>query len=487
MNDQDLHALLSSRPGGSPRSRLISGTPERSAKKDIPIVQHMNSECGLLSPLAGAIVHEAKRKLGSRESNAQNEISEGTISGAVDEVSRGKGVEIDDIARANIIVHLKQDLEGWGLLQTLIDHPEVTDIHCYDYRTVVLQRGKKSELTGLQWPTFEAYSSFIDRVLLKLGKSLSTQQHTVDAAFPDGKRICAMHQSVCGSRGPLLTIRIPRINNLTPQMLLDYEVAPPLIIKYLCALISTAEHTVIVSGETGTGKTTLIRCLGTQFRDDESIVAIEDTPEVNYEHTFFRSLVARSANTEGLGEVSLQEHIKAALRLCPTRVILGEMRTPEAAESFLESTQAGHCGLSTVHARNARETLTRLESLLGRAQRGVTIDIIRQQLSLAVDVVVWMMRERGSGAVRIGEVLEVGSFVEGNIQLRPLFRLAETGETPHWELLSWASNYDEALTKRGINLGEQRKQLGFDGLPQHELLLEEPAEGARERTRTWRK
>ena len=416
-----------------------------------------------LSPVATAVLRESRRELGNQDSDGDGEhhVSEETIAKAVDKVCSSRGLTIDDIVRAEIIVHLKRDLLGWGVLQALIDNPEVTDIHCYDYQTVVLQRGKMSEATGIHWPTKEAYSTFIDRILFRLGKSLSNQQHTVDASFPDGKRICAVHESVCGSRGPLLTIRVPRVSEATLESLVSYQVAPPLIVNYLAALTRTCEHTFIISGETGTGKTTLMRSLGTQFRSDEAIIGVEDTPELNYQHPYYRSLVSRPSNTEGVGEVTLQEHIRTTLRLCPTRVILGEMRTPEAAESFLEAAQTGHSGMSTIHARNARETLTRLESLLGRAQRGVSMEIIRQQIALAVDVVIWQCRERGSGKVRMAEVIEVGHYVEGSIQIRPMFRLAEPGDNPQWEVLSYASYFEEVLERNGIFLGDAPKFLGF--------------------------
>ena len=149
--------------------------------------------------------------------------------------------------------------------------------------------------TALRWPNKEAYKTFIDRQLFQLGKSLTNQQHTIDAAFPDGKRICAMHESVCGQRGPLLTIRIPRVREIALEMLVENQVAPPLIVDYLAALTRSCEHTMMVAGETGTGKTTLLRCLGTQFRPDESIISVEDTPELNYDHQYYRSLVSRPA------------------------------------------------------------------------------------------------------------------------------------------------------------------------------------------------
>jgi pilus assembly protein CpaF len=230
------------------------------------------------------------------------------------------------------------------------------------------------------------------------------------------------------------------------ENIVSYQVAPPLIVNYLASLVRSGLATMMVAGETGTGKTTLIKCLATQFGADESIVAVEDTPELNFGHPYFRSLVSRAANAEGVGEVTLQEHIKTTLRMTPTRVILGEMRTPFAAEAFLESAQTGHVGMSTVHARNARETLVRLESLLGRAQKSVAIDIIRQQ---------------STGKPRIAEIIEVGHFVEGTIQVRPMFSLIKQGQRPVWRVDSWTSNFDEQLKADGVNLGESPQEITF--------------------------
>jgi len=423
---------------------------------------------GRLSPLASTILREARRELGSdynlQQVQSQNEgIAEDSIVKAVDKVVKRRNDTLDDIERANIIIHLQKDLMGWGVLQPLIDNREVTDIHVYDYQTVVLQRGKISETTGIHWPNQQSYISFLDRLLMRLGKSLSTQQHTVDASFPNGTRICAVHDSVCGARGPLLAIRVPRVVDVSLEGMVSYQVAPPLLINYLASLTRSGMATMMIAGETGTGKTTVIKCLGTQFGTDESIIAVEDTPELNFQHPYFRSLVSRPANIEGVGEVTLQEHIKTTLRMTPTRVILGEMRTPWAAEAFLESAQTGHVGMSTIHARNARETLVRLESLLGRAQKSVSIDIIRQQIALAVDCVVWLFREKETGKPRIGEIVEVGHFVEGVIQVRPMFTMVKTGERPLWRVDSWSSNFDDILSQDGIYLGDSAQEVGFGG------------------------
>lgn len=418
-----------------------------------------------LSPTAATVMREVRRELGSDMSLQQQmnnpAMTEKVIASAVDRVLKKRGESLDDIERANLIISLQKDLVGWGVLQPLIDNKEVTDIHVYDYKSVVLQRGKVSELTGLSWPNHQAYVTFLDRLLLRLGKSLTTAQHTVDGSFPNGTRLCAVHESVCGQRGPLLCIRVPRISEVALENIVSYQVAPPLIVNYLACLVRSGVATMMVAGETGTGKTTLIKCLATQFGPDESIVAVEDTPELNFSHPYFRSLVSRAANAEGMGEVTLQEHIKTTLRMTPTRVILGEMRTPFSAEAFLESAQTGHVGMSTIHARNARETLVRLESLLGRAQKSVAIDIIRQQIALAVDSIVWLIREKSTGKPRIAEVIEVGHFVEGSIQIRPMFTLIKQGARPVWRVDSWSSNFDEQLKADGIHLGDSPQEISF--------------------------
>ena len=417
-----------------------------------------------LSETGNRVLKEARSELGellNKEKESNKAIDESTIIKAVEKVIEKNEVSLPDLEKATIIIHLQKDLLGWGVLQPLIDNPEVTDIHVYDYATVVLQRGKVSERTQYRWPSKQVYIAFIDRLLLRLGKSLSTQQHTVDAALPNGIRICAIHESVCGSRGPLLSIRVPRVSKVSLESIVSYQMAPPLIVRYLAALVKCGICTFMIAGETGTGKTTIMKCLATQFGETESIVAVEDTPELNLQHEYFRSLVSRPPNTEGKGEVTLQEHIKTTLRMTPNRVLLGEMRTPFAAEAFLEGVQTGHVGMSTIHARNARETLTRLEGLLGRAQQSVSTEILRQQIALAVDVVVWLFREKETGKPRVGEIIEVGHCVEGVIQTRPMFSILKTGKDPLWRVDSWASFFDEELAEYGIFLGDAPPEISL--------------------------
>ena len=287
-----------------------------------------NTNRGELSPLASTVLRESRRELGS-DFNLQNNESGGSIDeadivNAVDRVLTRRSETLDDIERANIIIHLQKDLMGWGVLQPLIDNREVTDIHCYDYKTVVLQRGKVSETTGLHWPNHQAYVSFIDRLLLRLGKSLSTQQHTVDASLPNGIRICAIHESVCGQRGPLLCIRVPRVMQTSLESIISYQVAPPLIVNYMASLTRSGLVTMMVAGETGTGKTTLINALSAFIDICERVVTIEDAAELQLQQPHVISLEKRPANIEGKGEINIRDLVVNSLRMRPDRIVVGE-------------------------------------------------------------------------------------------------------------------------------------------------------------------
>ena len=448
------------------QGKIRNGTIPNADSATIDAIESEDLEPGkigtslLLTPIEQQALNLTREILAGRENRHKlSNLTEEILADEIGEACTKLNIELTDIERSRIASFLKADLFGWGILQPLIDDPSVTDIHCYDYNTIVVQHGKETEPTNYSFANAVTYRNFLDRILLMMGSNLSTQKHTVDGAFPNGIRICAIHDAVCGSRGPFLTIRIPRIKKVSIENLVKYGVAPPFIVNYLGALVETRAHTIIVSGETGTGKTTMVRCFGSRFQPGESIIGVEETPELNYQHPYYRSLVSRKANSEGVGEVTLQEHIRSTLRLCPTRVILGEIRTPKAAEAFLEATQTGHAGLSTIHARNASETITRLEALVGQAQRGVNTDVIRQQIALAVDVICWCLRERESGAVRLGELIEVGGFSEGNVQVRPMFKLIQEGKHPMWEVQSLSSNFDKVLEKKGLKLSEVSKQL----------------------------
>jgi pilus assembly protein CpaF len=203
--------------------------------------------------------------------------------------------------------------------------------------------------------------------------------------------------------------------------------------------------TLMIVGEVGTGKTTLARALAAAVPADESILVIEDTPEIRLEHPHVRYLCTREANTEGTGRVAPSECIRAGMRMAMNRIIFGEIRDAEAAEAFIDVCSSGHPGLSTIHARSAAETITRLELFLGRAQRGVLRAVVAEQIATAVQAIVFVNICKETGRRRIIEVKEIGPVADGVIRQRDIFRYQVQRGVPSWRVINRVSAHRELL------------------------------------------
>jgi pilus assembly protein CpaF len=179
----------------------------------------------------------------------------------------------------------------------------------------------------------------------------------------------------------------------------------------------------------------------------ESILVIEDTPEIRLEHPQVRYLTTREANTDGAGRVSPSECIRAGMRMAMNRIIFGEIRDAEAAEAFIDVCSSGHPGLSTIHAKSASEAVTRLELFLGRAQKGVTQAVVHQQIATAVQVLVFINICSQTGKRRIFEVKEVAGASDGNLRQREIFRYTPKDGTPQWSVVNKVSAFRDALDR----------------------------------------
>jgi pilus assembly protein CpaF len=182
--------------------------------------------------------------------------------------------------------------------------------------------------------------------------------------------------------------------------------APKPVLEYLKRIVDLG-YTVLVAGSVGAGKTTLVRALTSEIQQTDSILVIEDTPEVRVEHPNVRYVHTREANMSGAGLVNMADCIRASLRMAMDRIILGEIRDPEAAEAFIDVCVTGHPGLSTIHSRNSKDALSRLLTLLSRNQPGVARSAISDQISAAVQVVVFLKYCDKTGERRIAEVREI--------------------------------------------------------------------------------
>lgn len=309
----------------------------------------------------------------------------------------------------------------------------MNDIIIRRFDDVSVQVNRRNVQTDLAFPDHESYVSFIESLLARVGKACTTAQPIVDAMVAPAVRACVTHESFSPSgSGPLCTLRIARHRSVSLAGLGAAGLAPLPLLEYLAEIVGRGATTVLLSGEVGSGKTTLGGALAQAVPEPEAILVIEDTHELVLNRRFVRTLLTREMNSEGAGRITPAQAIRAGFRMAMNRIILGEMRDPDAATAFVDAAASGHPGLSTIHARSARDALNRLELFLSRAQPGVGMESVRHQIAQAVGVIVHLEMDQRNGRRRIAEIAEVAPFAEGVIQLAFIARLDRMADEPRW-------------------------------------------------------
>lgn len=392
-----------------------------------------------LSPVLAQILREVQRELGYGEI----ELDRGALRALVDRTAERLGFDLVALERDEILAQIEREAKPFGLLQPLVDNPEVTDIIVTNFARVCLQQGRRNFTTDISFPSQEAYEAFVERLLQRAGSSYSTKRPIADGMIGSNARVHVVHRSLCES-GPYLTIRLNRFSTVRTEDLLESGMAPRELLHYLQGMVRIGA-TLLIAGEVGTGKTTLSRALAGSIPTDESILVIEDTPEIRLEHPHVRYVHTREANTDGEGRVTPQECIRGGMRMAMNRIIFGEIRDAEAAEAFVDVCASGHPGISTVHARSAGEALVRLELFLGRSQRGVMRNVLTEQLVTAVQAIVHVGICRETGRRRVLEVKEVGPVADGVIRQRDIFKYQPQNGVPQWRVLNRVSAHREEL------------------------------------------
>ncbi len=407
-----------------------------------------------LTSTAKYITEEAKKKIGQ---NKSEQIDEEDLFRLVKDIESYEDEDLSDRERHAVIAALCASLEHYDILSHLIEKPDVNDIIVKSFKDISVQIGRRNIQTDLSFPSHQAYKSFVENLLKRVGKACTLATPVIDAAIDPHIRACVTHESFSppGS-GPMLTLRVVRHPQVSIETLVSHELAPKKVLDYLSCIMKDGLATILVSGEVGTGKTTLIKALTTKIREEDALLIIEDTNEIVLERPFTRTLLTREANTEGAGRISPAMAIRTGMRMAMNRIILGEMRDAEAAEAFVDVCSSGHSGVSTVHARSARDALSRLELFLLRAQPGVDTETVRKEISNAISIVVHLGLDRAAGKRRILEVIEVGSSSDGSIQVSPIFKF-KNGE---WLRDSGLSKYD--FSKYNLSIGEAGERFAFN-------------------------
>jgi pilus assembly protein CpaF len=395
--------------------------------------------------------------------------SEEEILNRITEVEDQIGLSLSGLERNEVLAQIKKEQKPFGILQPLVDDPSISDIIITDYSTISIQKGRKNIRTSFSFPSQQSYELFVERILSKAQTNCSTKKPIADGMISGFARVHCVHQSLC-DRGPYVTIRLNRFSTVTLQDLFNTGLAPMPVLEYLRILIRSGQ-TVLLAGEVGTGKTTLARALAGSIPTHEAIVLIEDTPEVRLTHPHVRYLATRDSNTEGEGKVSPSECIRAGMRMAMNRIIFGEIRDAEAAESFIDVCASGHPGLSTIHAKSALDAVARLELFLGRAQKGVDKRVLSEQVATAVQAIVYVDICHQTGKRRIIEVKEIGPIADGVMRTKDIFTYDCKDGIPNWKIANKISNFrsilesDDSgveLSKLPTNLTLPFEQMYFD-------------------------
>lgn len=326
--------------------------------------------------------------------------------------------------RQKIVTEIMDELVGYGPIEPLIRDPEISEIMVNGPKQVFIERDGKLEKTGISFRDKEHVMHIIDKIVSPLGRRIDESMPMVDARLPDGSRVNAVIPPL-SLIGPVITIRKFSREPLTIQDLIRFGTLTPQMATFLEACVK-ARLNIIISGGTGSGKTSTLNVLSSFIPANERIVTIEDAAELQLNQEHVITLESRPPNIEGKGEITIRDLVRNALRMRPERIVVGEVRSGEALD-MLQAMNTGHDGsLTTVHANSPRDLLVRLETMVMMAGMELPAKAIREQIASAFDLIIHQARLR-DGSRKITHVTEVVGMEEDKITLQDIFVYKITG------------------------------------------------------------
>ena len=358
--------------------------------------------------------------------------------------------------RQSIINDVLDDILGYGPIDPFLHDPDVSEVMVNGPDRVYVEKGGKLVLSGATFIDENHLRRIIDKIVSQVGRRIDESSPMVDARLMDGSRVNAViHPLAIG--GPFLTIRKFSADPLTAEDLISFGSFDRKVARLLEAIV-LGRANIIVSGGTGTGKTTLLNVLSSYIPTDERIVTVEDAKELQLKQDHVLALETRPPNVEGKGAVTIRDLVRNTLRMRPDRIVVGECRAGEALD-MLQAMNTGHDGsLTTVHSNSPRDSLARLETLCLMAGFDLPVRAIREQVSSAVDVIVQLTRLR-DGTRRVTHITEVQGMEGETVVLQDLFLfdygmgVDEHGKfLGHLKSLGIRPRFTERLADYGIKL-----------------------------------
>jgi len=328
--------------------------------------------------------------------------------------------------RRQVVREITDDILGYGPIEPLLRDETVTEVMVNSFDRVYCERNGKIERTSVAFADNAHLLRIIDKIVSQVGRRVDEASPMVDARLPDGSRVNAIVPPLA-LKGPTLTIRKFSRDPYTMNDLISFGSVSPKAAQFLAACVK-GKLNILISGGTGTGKTTTLNAMSAFVPDDERIVTIEDAAELQLQQEHVITLESRPPNIEGQGEVRIRELVRNALRMRPDRIIVGEVRGAETLD-MLQAMNTGHEGsLTTIHANSPRDALSRLETLVLTAGVDLPLRAIREQISSAFDVLIQIAR-LVDGSRRITHVTEVLRMESDVITLQDIFLARPPDET----------------------------------------------------------
>ncbi len=320
--------------------------------------------------------------------------------------------------KRGIIADVIDNILGYGPIETLLNDPTVTEVMVNNPQTVFIERAGRIYLTDKHFVDEAHLLRIIDKIVSRVGRRIDEASPMVDARLPDGSRVNAVIAPLA-INGPMLTIRKFSHDPFTAEDLIAFGTMSRRVAGFLEACVK-GRLNILISGGTGTGKTTLLNVVSAYVPTDERIVTVEDAAELRLRQAHVLRLEARPANIEGRGQVTIRDLVRNTLRMRPDRIIVGEVRGGETLD-MLQAMNTGHDGsLTTVHANSPRDALARLETMVLMSGIDLPVRAIREQISSAINVLVHLARLR-DGTRRITQISEVQGMEGDTVVLQDIF------------------------------------------------------------------
>ena len=359
------------------------------------------------------------------------------------------------IVRKRIIKQIEDEVMGLGPLESLLADPEVADILVNGYQSIYVERKGKLEKTAVRFSSEAHLRNIIDRIVSSVGRRIDESSPMVDARLLDGSRVNIIIPPLAID-GAMVSIRRFTVKRLSMENLINLGSVPPTAATLLEAVVK-GRLNVLVSGGTGSGKTTLLNILSGYIPENERIVTIEDSAELQLQQTHVVRLETRPPNVENKGEVTQRHLVKNSLRMRPDRIVIGEVRGSEAFD-MLQAMNTGHDGsLTTIHANTPRDALSRVENMVMMSGVDLPVKTVRQQIASAVHLVVQIQRFE-DGRRRLVSIQEINGMEGEVVTMSELIRFQRKGIDENgvvqgsYRATGIVPGFYDNITRRGIDL-----------------------------------